>query len=121
MSARLRDLECDQHGREVTDGGQLYGRPVYAHMAHGEFQFCDQCRTGQRQYLYRHTAVVHLHQLSAQWRNCAAVLGDGHQGLAGMRERAELRGGSFAIDSAPGRGTTVRILLKPAADDRATR
>ena len=30
-------------------------------------------------------------------------------GLAGMRERAELLGGSFQVESAPGRGTTVRV------------
>jgi signal transduction histidine kinase len=34
---------------------------------------------------------------------------DGHLGLAGMRERAELLGGSFMVDAAPGRGTTVRV------------
>jgi signal transduction histidine kinase len=32
-------------------------------------------------------------------------------GLAGMRERAELLGGSFAIESAPGGGTQVRVVL----------
>ncbi len=34
---------------------------------------------------------------------------DGHLGLAGMRERAELLGGSFAVESASGRGATVRL------------
>lgn len=33
----------------------------------------------------------------------------GRLGLVGMRERAELLGGSFRVDSAPGRGTTVEI------------
>ena len=33
----------------------------------------------------------------------------GRLGLAGMRERAELLGGSFEVDSAPGAGTTVRV------------
>jgi signal transduction histidine kinase len=32
----------------------------------------------------------------------------GHLGLAGMRERAELLGGSFTVRTAPGAGTTVR-------------
>jgi signal transduction histidine kinase len=32
----------------------------------------------------------------------------GHLGLAGMRERAELLGGTFAVRTAPGAGTTVR-------------
>lgn len=40
-------------------------------------------------------------------------VGDSSLGLAGMRERAELVGGSLDIDSGPGSGTTVtlRILL----------
>ncbi|MFL5737724.1 MAG: PAS domain-containing protein [Actinomycetota bacterium] len=43
----------------------------------------------------------------------------GHLGLSTMRERAELAGGSFVIDSAPGSGTTVEFRLpfstQPAA------
>jgi signal transduction histidine kinase len=34
-----------------------------------------------------------------------------HLGLMGMRERVALLGGAVAIDSAPGAGTTVRIVL----------
>ena len=33
----------------------------------------------------------------------------GHLGLAGIRERAEVLGGSFELTSAPGRGTTIRV------------
>jgi signal transduction histidine kinase len=32
-----------------------------------------------------------------------------HLGIAGMRERAELLGGSFHIQSAPGSGTSIRV------------
>ncbi|MEO8287044.1 MAG: PAS domain-containing sensor histidine kinase [Chloroflexota bacterium] len=32
-------------------------------------------------------------------------------GLIGMRERAELAGGRLAIDSVPGKGTTIKLLL----------
>ena len=32
-----------------------------------------------------------------------------HLGLIGMRERAEMVGGTFEIDSVPGQGTTVRV------------
>jgi signal transduction histidine kinase len=35
--------------------------------------------------------------------------GNGHVGLQGMRERAELVGGSLDVDSRPGEGTTVRF------------
>lgn len=35
----------------------------------------------------------------------------GHLGLAGMRERAVLLGGSLSVDSTPGRGTRVTVVI----------
>jgi two-component system sensor histidine kinase NreB len=35
----------------------------------------------------------------------------GRLGLAGMRERAELLGGSFEVRAAPGSGAVVRVVL----------
>ncbi|HVX30769.1 MAG TPA: ATP-binding protein, partial [Nitrolancea sp.] len=40
-------------------------------------------------------------------------------GLRGMRERAQLLGGTLTIDSAPGQGTTVRARLPLAGTDGA--
>ncbi|MBI4494056.1 MAG: sensor histidine kinase [Chloroflexi bacterium] len=37
------------------------------------------------------------------------LVADGHLGLAGMREQAEVLGGSFHVDSQPGQGTTVYL------------
>jgi signal transduction histidine kinase len=34
-----------------------------------------------------------------------------HLGLLGMRERVEMVGGDFTVDSAPGQGTTIKALL----------
>jgi len=39
----------------------------------------------------------------------------GSLGLLGMRERAGLVGGTLSIDSAPGRGTAVRVVLPLAS------
>jgi len=39
----------------------------------------------------------------------AAVVPNGHVGLQGMRERAQLVGGALEVSSAPGAGTTVRF------------
>jgi signal transduction histidine kinase len=39
----------------------------------------------------------------------------GKLGLLGMQERAELLGADFAIESRPGRGTSVRVRL-PTGD-----
>jgi signal transduction histidine kinase len=43
-----------------------------------------------------------------------AVRDKGGLGLASMRERAEQLGGQLQVQSAPGKGTTVRIRLVPA-------
>ena len=40
-----------------------------------------------------------------------AALSDVHLGLAGLRERVEILGGIFSVQSAPGRGTTVYATL----------
>jgi PAS domain S-box-containing protein len=46
----------------------------------------------------------------------AAWLDPTHMGLASMRERAEMGGGSCSVRSAPGAGTTVEVFLpRPAA------
>jgi signal transduction histidine kinase len=36
---------------------------------------------------------------------------DGHLGLLGMRERAQLLGGNFLLEAAPERGTTIRVTV----------
>ena len=41
---------------------------------------------------------------------------DGHLGLLGMRERAELLGGQFILEAKPGEGTVIRITIPPTAN-----
>ena len=43
-----------------------------------------------------------------------------HLGLQTMQERAEAIGGHFEVQSAPGRGTTVRVSLPRAKESRLT-
>jgi signal transduction histidine kinase len=43
--------------------------------------------------------------------NAAQLLREGHYGLAGMRERASLVGGSLDVGSMPGHGTTIEARL----------
>jgi signal transduction histidine kinase len=40
---------------------------------------------------------------------------DGHLGLLGMRERAELLGGSFLLEAVPSQGTSIRVTIPPPA------
>jgi len=48
--------------------------------------------------------------------------GERRLGLAGMRERAELLGGRFTVESAPGRGTSIHVRIpvisKPVVSDQ---
>lgn len=48
---------------------------------------------------------------------------EGHLGLLGMRERAELLGGSFLLEAAPSQGTSIRVTIPPprkkSADDKS--
>jgi len=46
-----------------------------------------------------------------------AARDDGHLGLAGMRERAELVGGSLIVRTSPGEGTTVRAAVPVVGPD----
>jgi NarL family two-component system sensor histidine kinase YdfH len=48
-----------------------------------------------------------------------ATCGNGHYGLIGLRERAQLVGGALDITSEPGRGTTLTLRL-PLAEATAT-
>jgi signal transduction histidine kinase len=43
----------------------------------------------------------------------ARLLNDGHFGLVGMRERAEMGGGRLDLDSRPGHGTTISVAIPP--------
>jgi len=44
-----------------------------------------------------------------------AAVPDGHLGLAGMRARSDRLGASFAVDSGPGAGTRIEVLVPYAA------
>ncbi len=41
-----------------------------------------------------------------------SVPSDGHLGLAGMRERVQVLGGTFSVESAPGQGVRVRATIQ---------
>jgi signal transduction histidine kinase len=48
------------------------------------------------------------------------LIAQGHYGLVGIQERVDLIDGQLQLDSAPGRGTTLRITWRPAPTDRAS-
>jgi signal transduction histidine kinase len=48
----------------------------------------------------------------------AELAPQGHFGLLGLHERAELIGGVLEIQSAPGKGTRIGITLKSALKEK---
>jgi len=54
---------------------------------------------------------------SFQVRRVLHARGNNRLGLLGMRERLEMVGGEFGVESAPGKGTTIKALI-PIADVR---
>ena len=56
---------------------------------------------------------LEIHDNGRSFQVQRVLLGQGKRrlGLLGMRERVEMVGGRFAIESAPGRGTTIRAQL----------
>jgi signal transduction histidine kinase len=46
--------------------------------------------------------------------------GERRLGLLGMKERTELVGGTFNVESSPGRGTTVFVRIPLSEDEKAT-
>ncbi|HXM82669.1 MAG TPA: PAS domain S-box protein [Burkholderiales bacterium] len=64
-------------------------------------------------------AVIVCVQDNGKGLGQASAREDGRFGLAGMRERVQAFGGSFAISDAPGHGVTVRAVLPVAGAERA--
>ena len=47
------------------------------------------------------------------------LLKGGHYGLAGMRERVAMAGGTLEVQSAPGHGTTIEVALPVVTNEGA--
>ncbi|MFQ5923486.1 MAG: sensor histidine kinase [Anaerolineales bacterium] len=64
--------------------------------------------TGQVVRLWSSGSQLHVEILDAgEGFDPLAAPKDGHLGLAGMRERVQVLGGTFSVDTAPGRGVRV--------------
>ncbi|HEY5061163.1 MAG TPA: triple tyrosine motif-containing protein, partial [Gemmatimonadaceae bacterium] len=71
-------------------------------------------RTVQLRLTFENDALrlfVHDDGLGFTPENAEQSRAGGHWGLVGMRERAASAGGTFAVESVPGEGTTVKLIL----------
>ncbi len=57
------------------------------------------------------TMKIHDNGIGFQVERCSSVKNHAHLGLLGMRERVEMVNGTFCIDSAPGKETTIQVTL----------
>ncbi len=83
------------------------------------FRIAQECLTNVARHAHAHHAYIAL--VREQQHICLQIRDDGcgfdcsiqHTGLGipGMRERAALLGGTIAIQSSPGQGTTVEVIL----------
>lgn len=108
-------------GLAVTSKLRLDGRAVPQDTAEHLWRILKEGLTN----VARHAGARHVHVvLSVQPDDVTLVVNDDGRGfrpvpgseasgvgLLGMRERAESLSGTFAVDSAPGRGTTLRVQL----------
>ncbi len=102
------------------------------------FRICQQALTNIVQHARARHATVQLTQRSGtvrlvihddghgfQPREAAGTKKIAHLGLLGMRERAEMIGGTFSVESAPGKSTRVEVTLpanlRAGAGKRPTR
>jgi signal transduction histidine kinase len=67
--------------------------------------------------LHRHNGSIHLEigddGCSFTAERVTEAQANGHLGLLGMRERAELLGGTFQLDGEPQRGTVIYVTIPP--------
>ena len=67
---------------------------------------------GQRVQMAKHDSQLLVEVAdSGKGFDPSTAADEGHLGLTGMRERVEILGGTFGIDSAAGRGTVIRAML----------
>ncbi len=87
------------------------------------YRIADESLTNVARHSGAEMATVDLRRRAGQIRlqvsdngtgfNANGQAPDGHVGIKGMAERAEVVGGSFAISSRPGAGTTVKFEVQP--------
>ena len=109
------------------DSGEVYGFTVHANLdrvddeldagtALALYRIVQEAVTNARRHAGVREAAVTLRSegetVIAEIRDegCGFEF-DGHTGLTSMHERAALVGGGLTVDTAPGRGTTIRVTV----------
>jgi signal transduction histidine kinase len=102
--AELRPAVLDEQGREVALHNQVRAFEATSGVA------CA-ISTGLQGRLASDSVRLRINDDGVGFDPIGAgrLLGEGHFGLAGMRERVEMVGGHLTIDSTPGHGTTVDV------------
>jgi signal transduction histidine kinase len=123
MAAAIEVLVAEQRaaGREVGLDLQLPRQPWSAEVETAVYRIVQEALNNVRRHSGSQQAQVSLRQVGADIEITVQDWGHGFDpqkapadrwGLDGIRARAEMFGGTAAIDSQPGRGTIVRATLK---------
>lgn len=129
LAAALR-MHLEQNGREVAARfrleDRLTTRPGPA-TALTLFRIAQEAIANVRKHANAEEVVVTLTERADGYAVRVADDGDGfdveqgarpgHLGLVSMRERAELAGGRFRVDSEAGRGTEIEVFIPALGDD----
>ena len=129
--AFIHEKLCQAHGRACSFDGLCGGGTIGHGRAHGAFRVAQEALANVARHAQASRVEVSIQKLPD--RICMKIKDDGksfnveralhahdgkHLGLLGMRERLEMVGGKFIVESSPGKGSTIRAEI-PIRQDQS--
>lgn len=120
---QLGDGVTERSGIEVTVVIADNVGELDPELEHTVYRIADEALINSARHSQAHHVAIDLRRKAGKVRldvvddgvgfDAAAAVPDGHLGIAGMRERAEMVGGTLSITSSGAVGTTVRFEVSP--------
>ena len=125
--AHLVDQQRRQAGMEIEYVGSVEFDRLAPILENAIYRICQEALSNACRYSKSDKVCVELAQngnrLEIEVRDQGVgfdpdAVPDSRYGIAGMRERARLLGGTFSIQSGPGKGTRVRVELPLVSEEQ---